>query len=164
MRKFLPSLGYMLAIAASVYFLLIIFLSDVLLTVSYAIAGETFAVIPWLILLLLCNIGVMLVFWTFIKRQDGTAKREYLAVLGGEVYDRATDGKRISADKQYRVELLAYAVVATLQIMLTFGILYWPICFPIMYATFHIYDRRLWYKLHKSWADGRMRLNPNDQP
>ncbi len=98
MRKFLPSLGYMLAIAASVYFLLIIFLSDVLLTVSYAIAGETFA------------------------------------------------------------------VVATLQIMLTFGILYWPICFPIMYATFHIYDRRLWYKLHRSWADGRMRLNPNDQP
>ncbi len=162
MRRLLPTLGTMLAIAASAYFLLYIIFKNVLLTVACAMVGQEHAFLPWLIFMTIFYIAIMLGAWTVIKGRDGTAKREYLASLGSAVYDRRTDGKLISHDKQYRAELLAYAVIVSLQILLSFGLFYWIFCFPVMYGAFHVYNRLLWRRLHRSWAEGRMRLNPNE--
>ena len=85
---------------------------------------------------------------------------EYLKFLGGEVYSRKADRKVVSRDKTFRAELVAYAVVACVQFFMQFSvgaILY----APIAYLIFHIYNRRLWLNLHETWADERIRLNPD---
>ncbi len=168
MKRFWNAFWPMVSVGACCWVILGILLRDMLLTIALLIGGETYYFLPWILLIAAFCSAVTMVTHRIQKSRDGTAKREYLIALGGEVYDPHTDAKAISRDPNYRAELAAYAVVATLEIALTLHIIYWPIIFPLMFIAFWVFDRRLWRRYHSAWAEGRLHLNPHqstqDQP
>ena len=161
MKRFVKALIPMAVAAAVMYFLLGLILSDILYTVACALVGQEWASLHFILMILAAYIAVQLVSHRIQKTRQPEERRAYLEVLGGEVYDRKTDRKRVSRDKLYRAELIAYAVVAFVQCTATFNVISAVVVAPVMYAVFHIYNRRLWLNLHETWADERIRLNPN---
>ncbi len=161
MKRFWNAFWPMLAVGAACYFAIDIILGGVFLSLAFAIAGKQYAGLLWVPLMTVFCMAVMLIAWYLHKSRDATSKREYLAVIGGETYDRRADKRLVSRDPQYRDELVSFALISSLLIFLTFGPLYLPICFPVMYGVFHVFNRRLWLRLHKAWAEGRMHQNPN---
>ena len=159
MRRFVKAIIPMAVTAAVTHFLMYLILGDILYTVACAMVGQKWAALPYTLFLFGVQVAAMLVVWRVRKPRDSEARREYLNLLGGEVYSRKADRKVVSRDKTYRSELVAYAVVACVQFFMQFsvgGILY----APIAYLIFYIYNRRLWLNLHETWADERIRLNP----
>ncbi len=160
MRRFVKAIIPMAVTAAVTHFLMFLILGDILYTVACAMVGQKWAALPYTLFLFGVQVVAMLVVWRVRKPRDTEARRVYLSELGSEVYSRKADRKVVSRDKTYRAELLAYAVVACVQFFMQFsvgGIIY----APIAYLVFHIYNRRLWLNLHESWADERIRLNPD---
>ena len=160
MRRFIKAMIPMAVTAATTHILLFMVLGDILLTVSFALVGEKWAALPYMLFLFGVQVGAILPVWWVRKARDSEARREYLKVLGGEVYSRKEDRKLVSRDKTFRAELIAYAVVACVQFFMQFSVA--AIVFaPIAYMIFHFFNRRLWLALHEAWADERIRLNPN---
>ena len=160
MRRFLNALWPMALTALVTHFLLFLILGDILFTVACAMVGQKYAMIPYTLFFFAVQVAAMLIVWRIRKPRDSEARREYLNLLGSDAYSRKDDRKVVSRDKNYRAELLAYAVVACVQFFMQFSvgaILY----APLAYLIFHIYNRRLWLNLHETWADERIRLNPN---
>lgn len=160
MRRFVKAIIPMAVTAAVTHFVMFLVLGDILYTVACALVGQKWAAIPYTLFLFAVQVGAMLLVWWVRKPRDSEAKRAYLKELGGEVYSRKADRRVISRDKTYRAELLAYAVTAVVQFAVEFSvavILY----APLAYLIFHIFNRRLWLALHETWADGRIRLNPD---
>ena len=159
MRRFVKAIIPMAVTAAVTHFLMYLILGDILYTVACAMVGQKWAALPYTLFLFGVQVAAMLVVWRVRKPRDSEARRVYLNQLGSEVYSRKADRKVVSRDKTYRAELVAYAVVACVQFFMQFsvgGILY----APIAYLIFYIYNRRLWLNLHETWADERIRLNP----
>ena len=146
--------------AAVTHFLLFLILGDILLTLACALVGEKWAVIPYTLFFFAVQVAAILLVWRIRKPRDSEARREYLNALGSEVYSRKADRKLVSRDRVYRAELLAYAVSACVQFFMQFsvGVIIYA---PLAYLIFHIFNRRLWLNLHETWADERIRLNPN---
>ena len=160
MRRFLNALWPMALTAIVTHIVMVMVLGGILYTVACAMVGEKLAMIPYTLLIFAVQVGAVLVVWWVRKPRDGEARREYLRLLGGEVYSRKADRKVVSGDKTFRAELIAYAVVAGVQFFLQFSI--GAIIYaPLAYLIFRIYNRRLWLNLHETWADERIRLNPN---
>ena len=160
MRRFLNALWPMALTAIVTHIVMVMVLGGILFTVASAMVGEKYAMLPYTLFIFAVQVGAVLVVWWVRKPRDGEARREYLKELGGEVYSRKADRKVVSRDKTFRAELVAYAVVACVQFFMQFSvgaILY----APLAYLIFHIYNRRLWLNLHETWADERIRLNPN---
>ena len=159
MKRFVNALWPMALTAAVTHFLLFLILGDILLTVACAMVGQKYAMIPYTLFFFAVQVAAILIVWRVRKPRDSEARREYLKLLGGEVYSRKADRKLISRDKTYRAELTAYAVVACVQFFMQFsiGVIIYA---PLAYLIFHIYNRRLWLNLHETWADERIRLNP----
>ena len=159
MRRFLNALWPMALTALMTHFLLFLILGDILFTVACAMVGQKYAMIPYTLFFFAVQVAAILIVWRVRKPRDNEARREYLNLLGGEVYDRRADRKLVTWDKTYRAELTAYAVVASVQFFMQFSI--GAIIYaPLAYLIFHIYNRRLWLNLHETWADERIRLNP----
>ena len=159
MRRFVRSIIPMAITAAVTHFLMFLILGDILFTVACALVGQKWAALPYTLFLFLLQVGAILIVWRVRKPRDSEARREYLNLLGGEVYSRKADRKVVSRDRTFRAELLAYAVVACVQFFMQFSI--GAIIYaPIAYLIFHIYNRRLWLNLHETWAGERIRLNP----
>ena len=160
MKRFFKALVPMAFTAFMTHLVLFLILGDILLTVAFALVGEKLAVLPYALFLFATQVGAMMIVWRVRKPRDAEARREYLKELGGEVYSRKADRKAVSRDKTYRAELVAYAVTALVQFALQFSVATVLIA-PIAYLIFHVFNRRLWLNLHQTWADERMRLNPN---
>ena len=160
MRRFVNALWPMALTAAVTHFLLFLILGDILLTVACAMVGQKYAMIPYTLFFFAVQVAAILVVWRVRKPRDSEARREYLRLLGGEVYSRKADRKVVSRDKTFRAELIAYAVVALVQFSSAFSLAV-IIYGPIAYVIFHIFNRNLWLRLHKTWAEERIRLNPN---
>ena len=160
MRRFIKAMIPMAVTAAVTHFLLFLILGDILFTVACAMVGQKYAMIPYTLFFFAVQVGAVLLVWWVRKARDSEARREYLKVLGGEVYSRKEDRKLVSHDKTFRAELIAYAVVACVQFFMQFSIGA-VIYAPLAYLIFHIFNRRLWLALHEAWADERIRLNPN---
>ena len=160
MRRFIKAMIPMAVTAAVTHFLLFLILGDILFTVACAMVGQKYAMIPYTLFFFAVQVGAILPVWWVRKARDSEARREYLKVLGGEVYSRKEDRKLVSHDKTFRAELIAYAVVACVQFFMQFSIGA-VIYAPLAYLIFHIFNRRLWLALHEAWADERIRLNPN---
>jgi hypothetical protein len=159
MRWFVKTIIPMAVTAAVTHVLMFMVLGDILLTVSFAMVGEKWAALPYMFFLFAVQVGAILLVWRVRKPRDSEARREYLKALGGEVYSRKADRKVVSRDKTFRAELVAYAVTVFVQMAVEFSVA--VIVFaPIAYLIFHIYNRRLWLALHETWADERIRLNP----
>ena len=160
MKRFLQAIWPMALTAAVTHFLLFLILGDILFTVACALVGQKWALIPYTLFMFAVQVGATLIVWRVRKPRDSEARREYLNLLGGEVYSRKADRKVISHDKTFRAELWAYAVVACVQFFMQFSV--GAIIYaPMAYLIFHIFNRRLWLNLHETWADERIRLNPN---
>ena len=160
MRRFLNALWPMALTAIVTHIVMVMVLGGILYTVACAMVGEKLAMLPYTLLIFAVQVGAVLVVWWVRKPRDGEARRLYLTELGGEVYDRRADRKLVSRDKVYRAELIAYAVVALVQFSSAFSLAV-IIYGPIAYVIFHIFNRNLWLRLHKTWAEERIRLNPN---
>lgn len=160
MRRFVKSIIPMAITAAVTHFLMFLILGDILFTVACALVGQKWASLPYTLFLFAVQVGAMLIVWRVRKPRDSEARREYLNLLGGEVYSRKADRKVVSHDKTFRAELVAYAVTALVQFSVEFsvGALIYA---PPAYLIFYIFNRRLWLSLHETWADERIRLNPN---
>ncbi len=159
MRRFVKAIIPMAVTAAVTHFVMFLVLGDILFTVACAMVGQKWAALPYTLFLFAVQVGAMLLVWRVRKPRDAEARREYLKLLGSEVYSRKVDRKAVSRDKTYRAELAAYAVVACVQFFMQFSV--GAIIYaPIAYLIFHIYNRRLWLSLHETWADERIRLNP----
>ena len=159
MRRFIKAMIPMAVTAAVTHFLLFLILGDILFTVACAMVGQKYAMIPYTLFFFAVQVAAILIVWRVRKPRDGEARREYLNLLGGEVYSRSADRKVVTHDKTFRAELVAYAVVACVQFFMQFSI--GAIIYaPLAYLIFHIYNRRLWLNLHETWADERIRLNP----
>ncbi len=161
MKRFLKTILPMAVTAVVTHVLMAMILRDILLTVSFALVGETWAILPYAFLLFAVQIGAMMIVWRVRKPRDSVARRAYLEALGSEVYSRDVDRKVVFHDKTFRTELVAYAVIALIQFAVEFGLL--AILFaPMAYAIFHIYNRHLWLSLHETWADERIRMKPRE--
>ena len=160
MKAFVKAIIPMAVTAAVTHFLLFLILGDILLTLACALVGEKWAVIPYTLFFFAVQVAAILLVWRIRKPRDSEARREYLNALGSEVYTRKADRKLVSRDRVYRAELLAYAVTACVQFFMQFsvGVIIYA---PLAYLIFHIFNRRLWLNLHETWADERIRLNPN---
>lgn len=159
MRRFVKAVIPMAVTAVVTHIVLFMVLGDILLTVAFGMVGEKWAMIPYTLFFFAAQVGAVLIVWRVRKPRDAEARREYLNLLGGEVYSRKADRKAVSRDKSYRAELVAYAVVACVQFFMQFSV--GAIIYaPLAYLIFHIYNRRLWLNLHETWADERIRLNP----
>ncbi len=159
MKQFVKAIIPMAVTAAVTQFVMFLILGDILFTVACALVGQKWAAIPYTLFLFAVQMAAILIVWRVRKPRDAEARREYLNLLGDEVYSRKADRKVVSRDKTYRTELIAYAVTALVQFAMAFSvavILY----APLAYLIFHIYNRRLWLSLHETWADERIRLNP----
>lgn len=161
MKRFVRSLVPMAVVAVVTHVVMFLVLNDILLTLSFAIAGERWAALPYQLLVLGVQIGAVLVVWRVRKPRDSEARRLYLNELGAEPYSRKADRRCVSHDRTYRAELLAYAVTVFVQFTVEFNILSAILFSPIAYGVFHVYNRRLWLNLHETWAAERIRLNPN---
>ncbi len=161
MRRFMKAVLPMAAVAVATYFLMAIILSNILFTAACALVGQKLAQLPYILSILAVYAAAQLIAHRVRKLRDSEERREYLAVLGSDVYDRRADRRLVSRDGLYRAELVAYALVCLVQCATTFGVLSAVLVAPILYAIFHVYNRRLWLSLHKTWANERMRLNPN---
>ena len=160
MKRFLQAIWPMALTAAVTHFLLFLILGDILFTVACALVGQKWALIPYTLFFFAVHVGATLIVWRVRKPRDSEARREYLNLLGGEVYSRKADRKVISHDKTFRAELWAYAVVACVQFFMQFSV--GAIIYaPMAYLIFHNFNRRLWLNLHETWADERIRMNPN---
>ena len=160
MRRFLNALWPMALTAIVTHIMMVMVLGGILFTVASAMVGQKYAMLPYTLFIFAVQVGAVLVVWRVRKPRDAEARRLYLNELGGEVYDRKADRKAVSRDKTYRAELVAYAVTALVQFALQFSVATVLIA-PIAYLIFHVFNRRLWLNLHQTWADERMRLNPN---
>ncbi len=67
MKRFFSALWPMLAVVAACWFLLDIVLGNILLTVAFAIAGEQFYFLPWILLVTVFYGAVSLVTHRVIK-------------------------------------------------------------------------------------------------
>ena len=162
MKRFLKAILPMAVTAVVTHVLMAMILGDILLTVSFALVGETWAILPYAFLLFGVQIGAVLIVWRIRKPRDSVARREYLDALGSEVYSREADRKVVFHDKMFRAELVAYALSALIQFSVEFGLA--AIIFvPLGYLIFHLYNRRLWLNLHETWADERIRLKPEEK-
>ena len=160
MRRFVQAIWPMALTAAVTHFLLFLILGDILFTVACAMVGQKYAMLPYTLFFFAVQVAAILIVWRIRKPRDSEARRAYLHELGGEVYSRKADRKAVSRDKTYRTELVAYAVVACVQFFMQFSV--GAIIYaPLAYLIFHIFNRRLWLNLHETWADERIRLNPN---
>ena len=146
--------------AVVTHFLMFLILGDILFTIACALVGQKWAALPYTLFLFIVQVGAILIVWRIRKPRDAEARREYLNLLGGEVYSHKADRKVVSRDKTYRAELVAYAVTACVQFAMQFsvGVILYA---PLAYLIFHIFNRRLWLNLHETWASERIRLNPN---
>ena len=160
MRRFLNALWPMALTAIVTHIVMVMVLGGILFTVASAMVGEKYAMLPYTLFIFAVQVGAVLVVWWVRKPRDAEARREYLKELGGEIYSRKADRKVVSRDKTYRAELIAYAVVALVQFSSAFSVAV-IIYGPIAYLIFHVFNRWLWMKLHKTWAGERMRLNPD---
>ena len=160
MRRFVKAIIPMAVTAAVTHFLMFLILGDILYTVACALVGQKWAALPYTLFLFAVQVGAMMIVWRVRKPRDSEARREYLNLLGSEVYSRKADRKVVSRDRTFRAELVAYAVTAVVQFSVEFsvGVLIYA---PLAYLIFHIYNRRLWLNLHETWADERIRLNPD---
>lgn len=159
MKRFLKAILPLAVTAVVTHVLMAMILGDILLTVSFALVGETWAILPYAFFLFAVQIGAVMIVWRVRKPRDSAARREYLDALGSEVYSRDADRKVVFRDKTFRAELIAYAVIALIQFTVEFGLA--AILFaPLGYAIFHIYNRALWLNLHETWADERIRMKP----
>ena len=159
MRRFVKAIIPMAVTGAVTHFLVFLILGDILFTVACAMVGQKWAAIPYTLFLFAVQVGAVLIVWRIRKPRDSEARRAYLNELGGEVYSRKADRKVVSHDKTYRAELVAYAVAACIQMAVEFSVAV-TIYAPLAYLIFHLYNRRLWLNLHETWADERIRLNP----
>ena len=160
MKRFFNALWPMAVAAIVTHIVMVMVLGGILYTVACAMVGQKYAMLPYSLFIFAVQVGAILIVWWVRKPRDAEARREYLKELGGEVYVRKTDRRLVSRDKTFRAELIAYAVTALVQISSAFsiGVIIYG---PIAYVIFHIFNRWLWMKLHRTWADERMRLNPN---
>lgn len=160
MKRFVKAIIPMAITAAVTHFLMFLILGDILFTVACAMVGQKWAALPYTLFLFMVQVAAVLIVWRIRKPRDSEARREYLNLLGGEVYSRKADRKVVSRDRTFRAELIAYAVTACVQFAMQFsvGVIIYA---PLAYLIFHIYNRRLWLNLHETWADERIRLNPN---
>ena len=160
MKRFVKAVVPMAVTAVVTHVVMFMVLGDILLTVAFSLVGERWAAIPYILLLFGVQVGAVLVVWRGRKARDSEARRAYLKDLGSEVYSRRADRRAVSRDKTYRAELVAYGVTACVQMALEFGVAVLVLA-PVAYGIFHVYNRRLWLALHETWADERIRLNPN---
>lgn len=160
MRRFVKAIIPMAVTAAVTHFLMFLILGDILFTVACAMVGQKWAALPYTLFLFAVQVVAVLIVWRVRKPRDSEARREYLNQLGSEVYSRKADRKVVSRDKTYRAELAAYAVIACIQFATQFsiGVILYA---PLAYLIFHVYNRCLWLSLHETWANERIRLNPD---
>lgn len=97
-------------------------LGDILFIVACALVGQKWAALPYTLFLFAVQVGAILIVWRIRKPRDSEARREYLNLLGGEVYSRKADRKVVSHDKTFRAELVAYAVTAPVQFSVEFSV------------------------------------------
>ena len=159
MKRFVKAIIPMAVTAVVTQFVTSLILGDILFTVACALVGQKWAALPYTLFIFVLQVGATLIVWRVHKPRDAEARREYLNLLGSDVYSRKDDRKVVSRDKTYRTELIAYAVTACVQFAMQFsvGVILYA---PLAYLIFHIFNRRLWLALHETWADERIRLNP----
>ena len=186
MKRFLRILLPMVIVAVVLYYVLLIILSDVLMGVACALVGEAFAPIPHTLLVVGCYLLGQCLTHRSIKLRQHKERRAFLDQLGGDVYDRKKDIKKIFSSRLFQDEITAYTLVTLVDLVVIAytlitkgGIAYLVVAqgglpfyiyiagiaatFPILFAAFFFYDLHLWRYLREGWAALRIRLNPEGE-